>query len=183
MENASMNFSACLFAHRSSRAAQRPQLTLLSLEDRTVPASVTVVSVGSTPDNVTTFLALNDAVTAAGKGGTVTIEPGSAAPTSIGPITESDLTIQGDPNVPSSILPALNLTINIGFVTLKNLNLSSVIVDQNNDFATSTRSTVGSITIQGSTSAGFNTISQNYISGSVSLGVPGVTVSGGSVVQ
>src|ERR1700722_18856382 len=140
-----MRLFAKLFERRSIRTFQRPSLSLVTLEDRAVPASVTVLPIGQTANNVTTFLSLDPAVTAAGAGGTVTIEPGAAS-SQTSPITQSGITIQGDPNVPSSILPAFDLTINTNGVTLKNLNLSSVQVNSGMQAVTITRSTVGSIT-------------------------------------
>jgi len=170
-----MRLFAKLFERRSIRTFQRPSLGLVTLEDRAVPASVTVVPIGQTANNATTFLTLDAAVTAAGAGGTVTVEPGAAS-SQTSAITQSGITVQGDPNVPSSILPAFDVTINTNGVTLKNLNLSSVQVNSGMQAVTITRSTVGSITTQGGTGSGFDSISQNNIGGEVLLGVPGTLV-------
>jgi hypothetical protein len=170
---------AKLLKRRSDRMFQRPSLDLLTLEDRAVPASVTVLPIGQTANNVTTFLNLGAAITAAGSGGTVTIEPGAAS-SQTSPITQSGITIQGDPNVPSSILPAFDLTVNANAVTLKNLNLTSVQINSGIQNVTITRSTIGSITTDGGTGSGFDTITQNSITGEVSLGVPGTAGTPGS---
>src|SRR5207248_5197906 len=84
--------------------------------------------------------------------------------------TQNNLTIQGDPNVSSSILPAYNLSVDASGVTLKNLNLNFVSVDAGFNGATIVRSTISSIFIQGGPSSnGFNWISQNLITSTVTV--------------
>jgi hypothetical protein len=159
-----MRLFAGLRGRCSVRACKLPRLNLLALEDRTVPTSVTVVPVGQTANNVTTFLTLDAALPVAGTGGTVTVEQGAAAATTS--IIEAGVTIQGDLSVPSSALPAFNLTVNDSGVVLKNLNLSSVSV--NASMTTITRSAIGSIEVNGP-SSGSDMISQNNISGLVAF--------------
>ncbi len=161
-----------IFADRN-RATPRTRLDLEALEDRALPASVTVLPVTDSANNVTTFHALQDALTAAGSGGTITIEPGAVADLSVD-ITQRNLTLQGDPNVPSSILPAYNLSVDASGVTLRNLNLNFVTIDAGFNSISIVRSTVNSIFIQGGPALnGGNLISQNLITGTV--GVTGNT--------
>jgi hypothetical protein len=182
-----VRFLSRLFNCRRALPTRRPALTLLALEDRTtpsvgppVPVSVTVLPAGSTPNNESTFLSFDAAINRLGYyGGTITVEPGALAPT--GPLTINTLgvTIQGDPNVPGSILPPLNLTFhNNQVVSLLNLNLSSVTFDSN--IITIARSTVGNINLTGGTK---RVISQNYITGEVILGTPQATATSDQVVN
>jgi Domain of unknown function (DUF4214) len=145
------------------------RLGLEALEDRTLPASVFVLPVSQPTNNVTTFHTLQEALPAAGSGGTVTIEPGAVADFNTD-ITQNSLTIQGDLNVPSSILPAYNLSIDASGVTLKNLNLNFVSISAGFNSTSIFRSTVASIFIQGGPSFnGNNLISQNVITSSVTI--------------
>src|SRR5262245_51066862 len=113
---------------RTSFQVGRPQTQLLleELETRLAPASVFVVPV-SHDANATHLHNLADAVAAAGAGGLVTIEPG-VSPDLVQPITvtQKGITIQGDPNIPASILPSYQLKVLTMNVTLTNLNLGSV---------------------------------------------------------
>ena len=178
-----MNLLSHLFggnAKSASRAGRRrpARLSIEVLEDRTVPASVSVVPLTATPNNSSTFGALEDAIKAAGNNGTVTVEPGATADFNID-ITQSGLTIQGDPNVPSSILPSYNISIDANNVVLKNLNINFVSVNPGFNGLQLAKSTVGSVFISGGpTGNGNNTITQNAVSGDVTvigntdLGVP-----------
>src|SRR5213078_242001 len=115
------------------------------------------------------FRALADAIKAAGNNGVVTIEPGAVADFNID-VTQTGLTIQGDPNVPSSILPAYNISIDANNVTLKNINVNFVSVNPGFSGLKVTRSTVGSIFISGGeTGNGNNVITQNLITGDVTI--------------
>jgi len=174
-----MTFFTRLFARRGRRATKRPILSLVTLEDRTtpnvglpVPSNFTIVPVGTTANNVNTFSSFSAALSSMiYVGGTITVEPGALAPTAPISTVFLGLVIQGDPNVPSSILPALSLSVGGGLVTLNNLNLSSVTGNPQGSF-TITRCTVGNINLVG----GFNkTISQNYITGAVTVGGGGGT--------
>src|SRR5438034_6086108 len=107
-----------------SRSRVRPYLE--GLETRLAPASVFVVPLSQQSDS-THLHELVAAVNAAGPSGVVTIEPG-ASPDPVQPVTvtQNGLSIQGDPNVPASILPLFAITVAADNVTLTNLNLSSV---------------------------------------------------------
>jgi hypothetical protein len=87
------------------------------------------VPIGTLGGNGSFFYSLNDALQAARFGDTITIEPG-ASPDLSQPVTVADdgLTIQGDPNVPASILPAEQLRVLANQVALTNLNLTSVVL-------------------------------------------------------
>jgi hypothetical protein len=150
-------------------APRRRLLNLEALEDRTLPANVFVIPVSQPANNVTTFHTLQQALPAAGSGGLITIEPGAVADFNTD-ITENNLTVQGDLNVPSSILPAYNLSVDASGVTLKNLNLNFVSVSAGFNSTSIFRSTVGTIFIQGgSASNGNNFISQNVITTSLTI--------------
>src|SRR5439155_9813965 len=93
-----------------SRSRVRPYLE--GLETRLAPAaSVFVVPLSQQSDS-THLHELVAAVNAAGPSGVVTIEPG-ASPDPVQPVTvtQNGLSIQGDPNVPASILPPFPITV------------------------------------------------------------------------
>jgi hypothetical protein len=106
-------------------------LLVEGLEARLTPTSVFVVPASQIADG-THFHALADAITAAGNGAVVTIESG-ASPDPMQPVNvpsgQSGLTIQGDPNVPASILPEEQLTVDGSAIMLTNLNLGSLSLD------------------------------------------------------
>lgn len=146
------------------------RLALEALEDRFAPASVKVVPLGQAVNNVTTFRTLTDALPRAGAGGTVTVLPGAVADATFITVNQANVTIQGDPNVPSSILPLYSLGVNASGVTLKNLNLGFVNVDAAAGGITIHRSTVDTVFITGGAGApGNNHITQNYITGSLNI--------------
>ena len=168
-----MTWLTRLFPHNNQRVSlsrRRPtKLGIERLEDRTVPASVAVVPLTTPANNSTTFYTLEDAVKTANNSGVVTVEPGAVADFNID-ITQNNLTIQGDPNVPSSILPAYNISVDANNVTLKNLNINFVSVDPGFSGLTVTHSTINSIFISGGpTGNGGNIITQNNISSDVTV--------------
>src|SRR5690242_6148029 len=82
---------------------RRARLSLEGLETRLAPASVFVVPLSQPLDSVH-FHDLSKAILAAGTNGLVTIEPGTT-PDALQPVTVATaMTIQGDPNLPASIL-------------------------------------------------------------------------------
>jgi hypothetical protein len=154
---------------KGKQSARQSRPALEALEDRTLPATVFVVPVSQAANNASTFHTLQDALPAAGAGGLITIEPGAVADFNTD-ITQGNLTIQGDPNVPSAILPAYNLSVDASGVSLKNLHLNFVSVSAAINSLTIFRSTVSSIFIQGGPSAnGNNLITQNLITSSVTI--------------
>jgi hypothetical protein len=167
-----MKLFSRLFGNRNQTGTHRRRpghLGIERLEDRTVPASISVVPVTTTANNSTTFYALEDAIKSAGNNGTVTIEPGAIADFNVD-ITQNGLTIQGDPNVPSSILPGYNISIDANNVTLKNVNINFVSVNPGFSGLTVTHSTVDSIFISGGpTGNGNNVITQNTITSDVTV--------------
>jgi hypothetical protein len=119
-------------SRRSSRAGARRgafRLCVERLETRLAPAANVFVVPVSQPTDTTHFHELLDAINAAGPSGTVTIEP-AASPDAVQPITvtKNFITIQGDPNVPATTLPAYQLSIQATDVKLTNLNLTSVVL-------------------------------------------------------
>src|SRR5262245_55540450 len=103
-----------------------------SLEDRLAPAvnlhTVFVIPV-SQPVDSTHFHTLTDALAVAPD--VVTIEPGASPDPVAEPITvdQDSITIQGDANVPASILPAYRIRATASEVTLTNLNLMLLNMD------------------------------------------------------
>src|SRR5438034_6347679 len=95
---------------RSGGQRGRARLGVERLETRLAPAASVFVVPVNQPADTTHFHELLDAVNAAGNSGTVTIEPG-ASPDAVQPITvtKNFITIQGDPNVPPTTLPAYRL--------------------------------------------------------------------------
>jgi hypothetical protein len=145
---------------------RRYQLSLEALEDRLAPANVFVVPVSQASD-VTHLYTLADAAAAAGAGGVVTIEPG-ASPDLNQPVvvTQNGITIQGDPNVPGSILPAYDLKVLTSHVTLTNLNLASVQFGNLPGDSTAAFNTVSKCVIGQVIEYGFVlTLTQNTITG------------------
>jgi hypothetical protein len=149
------------------RSFRRP--TLERLEERMAPAaSVFVVPTTVTADS-THFYSLASALTAAGSGGTVTIEPGAAPDSGTVSVTQMVL-IQGDAMVNPSVLPVANLNINATGVMLQNLNLGMVRIGAGFANTVITGSVVNSIVETGGpTGNGGNQISFDRITGSVSL--------------
>jgi hypothetical protein len=147
------------------RRSPRAQLLVEGLETRLVPASVFVVPASQIVDATTHFHTLADAITAAGSGGLVTIEPG-ASPDPTQPInvpsSQSGLTIQGDPNVPASILPEEQLTVDGAATTLTNLNLGSLSLDGDSSGDTVSKCLIVSL----SEFARASSLTQNTITGS-----------------
>src|SRR5205807_1521914 len=128
-----------------------------------------VVPLTTTANNSTTFYTLEDAIKSAGNNGIVTVEPGAVADFNID-ITQNGLTIQGDPNVPSNILPSYNISIDANNVTLKNLNINFVSVNPGFSGLTVAHSTLNSVFVSGGpTGNGNNTITQNYITSDVTI--------------
>lgn len=139
------------------------------LEGRALMATVAVVPL-SQPIDATHTHSLSAAMPLAGAGGIVIIEPG-AIPEATVNVTLANLTIKGDPNVPGSILPRYDVNVNASGVVLTNLNLGSVTVAATANNLTLSKSQLISFTETGAVSgAGGNVLSQNLITGAVSLG-------------
>ncbi len=137
-----------IFDRRSSRRSQqklqgprrRFQPTLEPLESRTLLNNRTIVPVGTTADNVSTFATLQAALTtnvsAISAYSTITIDAGSAPGTlsadALGSVGKSDLVIQGQPGQALSALPTFMIgdaeTIPTGEtnLVLKNVNVGFV---------------------------------------------------------
>jgi hypothetical protein len=115
-------------AHRQpNRLRARPFLE--GLETRLAPANVFVVPMSQAIDGAH-FHSLGAAIEAIGPSGVVTVEPG-ASPDSFEErveINKGGITIQGDPNVPASILPAYLLSVDASAVKLQNLNITSIVL-------------------------------------------------------
>jgi hypothetical protein len=145
-----------------------------ALEDRLAPANVFVVPLSQVADG-SHFHTLAEALLAAGNDGDVRIEAGAAPDGSGVMVSHAGVTIEGDPNVPASILPAYDLTVVANTVTLTNLNLGSVVVGptQPADSIQVTRCVVNQITALTS----FSTFNQNLITGNVDI-TGGLVVNG-----
>jgi hypothetical protein len=154
------------------------RLALETLEERLVPASTFVVPVSQVADTVH-FHTLAEALTAAGDGGTVTIEPGASRDsTQPVTVTQNALTLQGEPNVPASILPAEDVTVTGVGDALTNLNLLSL---STGSFASGARvSKCLIVTLTGF--ARGSTYTQNTITGSAVLQPLGLPRLSGNVL-
>jgi hypothetical protein len=143
-------------------------LYLESLEERAVPASVFLVPLTTATDSAH-FHTLAAAQTAAGAGGLITIEPGSQPESSVA-ITQSGLTIRGDPNISGSTLLPFDAQVQANNVSLTNLHLGSVTLSANVNHTILVGSLVRDITDPGSTAnSGQFFINQNMITGTISL--------------
>lgn len=153
------------------RAPRKASLSLETLEDRAVPAQVSVVPLGREVDNATTFHSLAQAIPVAGPGGVVTIEPGAAFDPAGLTITQRGLTIQGNPNIPGSILPQITaLSVQASDVTLANLNLGAVTVQGGAGGVRVLRSDVYSVVVNALPDVASSVVvSQNTISGFVTI--------------
>ncbi len=149
---------------------RRARLTLERLEGRAVPASVFVVPY-TVPLDGTHFHALaGNAMSLAGNGGTITIEPGVQPDPGPVNVFQTGVLIQGDPNIPGDILPSYDLNITAPGVRLLNLNLGTVTISAEIGAMTVQRSLVNTITeLTAAAGNGGNTITQNRITGAVSL--------------
>jgi hypothetical protein len=147
----------------------RPQLALEALEARTLLSSATVVPLTQSIDNRTTFFRIEDALAVATNAGdVVTLEPGVASEPGPVQITNSGITVQGDPASGTSGLPAYDFILSASHVTLSRLNIGSVTI--NPDFSNDAvvRSHINNVTMLGGpTGAGGNVIDRDTISGSV----------------
>jgi hypothetical protein len=144
------------------------------LELRLAPANVFVVPLSQVADD-SHFDTLAVALIAAGNDGDVRVEPGAAPDASSVTVNQTGVTIEGDPNVPASILPVYDLTVVANAVTLTSLNLGSVVVGptQPADSIEVTRCVVNQITAFTT----FSTFNQNVITGSVDI-TGGLVVNG-----
>lgn len=163
---------------RPSRRMAPCRLGLETLEDRTLlSAAVFVVPTTQTADS-THFYNLQSAINAAGPGGSVTIEPGSAP--GDGTVSSAGLTIQGDPGSAASSLPPINLTLTgtASSSTLLNLNLGSLTIDASNVSLTDSIVTFATL---GTGTSGL-TIENNLFTGSATTlspaGLTGTQTSG-----
>ncbi len=147
----------------------RARLSLEGLETRLVPASVFVVPISQLPDS-SHFHTLGEAAVAAGVNGSVTIEPGASPDPAAVTVNLFDIHIQGDPNVPASILPAYQLSIQAGLAHLVNLNISSLVVGVSAATPTVAGAQVHNCLINTLTAFDSgSTYSQNTITGSASF--------------
>jgi hypothetical protein len=154
----------------SRRRPLRLQSTIEGLEDRSLmSATVYVVPMVQATD-ITHRHSVTDAMTFAGLGGTVIIEPGATPDLGGVNVTMSDMTIQGDPNVGWGNLPHYDLAVTANNTTLINMNLGDVTIISTANHLTIDRSEIGSFTEHGAVSgAGSNTLTHNVINGAVDL--------------
>jgi hypothetical protein len=130
-----MNWLRSLYTRLPRRCTpiQQPRsparLCLEGLETRLAPASVFVVPATQLVDATHRHF-LGEAIAAAGANGLVTVEPGTPPQSATVALNGlNGLTIQGDPNLPGSILTPYSIEVQASNVTLTNLNLSSVMLD------------------------------------------------------
>src|SRR5262245_37740137 len=109
----------------ASHSDRRARLRLEGLETRLAPASVFVVPLSVAADGAH-FHSLTAALPVAGTGGTVTIEPGTTPDPVAVNVGQPSIVIQGDLNIPASILGRYDINVLANAVTLQNLNLGNV---------------------------------------------------------
>ncbi len=146
----------------------RPEIE--GLETRSLMAASVFVVPLAAPLDATHFHTVKAALPAAGDNGTVTIEPGAIPSGTMDNVLQQGLTIQGDPNVPGSILPQCAFNLNASNVTLFNLNLVKVQIFPGVSNETVLRSQLGTLyEFGGASGGGHNVLSQNVITGLVIL--------------
>jgi hypothetical protein len=164
------NHKRSLAHHRKGRPPAR--LWLEGLETRLAPANVFVVPLNVATDG-SHFHTLTAALSAATASGTVTIEPGTTPDPGQVTVTQAQngVTIQGDPNVPGSILAVYNINVDANGVILNNLNLGIVSMGGGFSATSVTHCLVQNITeLQSISLNGGSTIAQNFITGTLALG-------------
>jgi hypothetical protein len=156
---------------RTGRREARSRPALEALEDRMLLAANLFVVPINVPTDGTHFHSLNSAQLAASSNGdTITIEPGASPDNATVSIGLDNLTIQGDPNAPASILPQYDLSVNANYVTLSNLRLGSVGIALNRNHLTIAKSQLVNFTEDlGIGQAGHNRLTQDVITGAVDL--------------
>jgi hypothetical protein len=134
-----------------------------------LPASVFIVPF-TVPVDATHFHSLDPAALAAGTGGMVTIEPGATPDFPPIDITQTGLTVQGDPSVSGTILPTYDINVKANNVTLTNLRLGTVQMGGGFRTTVISRCIVKNITEAGAvTGNGSDLITQDTITGNVTL--------------
>jgi hypothetical protein len=153
------------------RARTRTRPWLEALEDRTLLATRMIVPLSQPADMVNTFHDLTTAVNAASTvaGDNIQVEPGS---TPGGATVNKALVLQGDPkNGPPSLPAAGPLVLASTGITLRNLNLGTVTINNGVTGATIQNNLLISINqIFGRLVNGSDTITGNTIAGPVVLG-------------
>jgi hypothetical protein len=152
----------------TGRSVKAFRLDIEGLEERSLMSASAYVVPIAVPVDGTHFHSLGAALGSAVSGETVTIEPGAYS--EFVNVSVPGITIQGDPNIPGSILPRDDINLLASNVTLSNLNLGNVVVGSASNHETVVRSQLGTFTeVGGLSQAGHNVLSQNVITGSVDL--------------
>jgi hypothetical protein len=175
-------------ALRTSRKAQkqsnlrRARPLLECLETRLAPANVLVVPISQAIDG-SHFHTLTAAIAAAGTNGIVALEPGATADSFQFPVVvnQPGITIQGDPNVPASILPAYLLSVQASAVKLQNLNISTIVLGPSAADTFSADTVNGCLIGNLSSHVAGSVFTQNTITGSADFDQVGL-VHGGDVI-
>jgi hypothetical protein len=173
MEIMTMNW---FIQQTGSKPRKRPgaRLSLETLESRLAPANVFVVPF-SQPADSTHLHQLAAAIIAAGGVGMVTIEPGASQDPNQPVLVDREITIQGDPSVPASILPFLQLNVQSGSVTLTNLNIDTLTIGSSQPqlitaFCTVSKCVIRNLTALQDTRT---TYTQNIITGRLTISSDG----------
>jgi hypothetical protein len=155
---------------RTAPRAKSFRLNLDALEDRMLLANNLFVVPLNVATDAAHFHSLTSAVANAGAGDRITIEPGANPDAGTVSVPVANLTIQGDPNVPGSILPKYDVFVSASGVTLYNLNLGGVEAGSAARNLTVARSQLVNFTEdQGNFSAGQDRLTQDVITGAVDL--------------
>jgi hypothetical protein len=149
-----------------------------------MPASTFVVPV-SQPVDSTHVHTLAAAVQIAGDNGVVTIEPGASPDIGVVPIGNTGITIQGDLNVPATILPSEQITFTGSNGTLTNLNLVTLRLGITPGDTSTSSNHVSRCVIQYLNEHGVrSTFTQNSITGTASFnGNPSISTNGDLVAN
>jgi hypothetical protein len=141
-------------------------LNLEGLETRLMPASVFVVPFSQPADSSHVHL-LQDAVDMAGDNGIAIIEPGASPDPGQVTVGHSGMTIEGDPNVPASILPLERIIVSGQNNILTNLNINTLSLGNTPGDPSISGNQVNKCVINTLTEDGIlSTFTQNTITGS-----------------
>jgi hypothetical protein len=139
------------------KQSRRSAKTLFQhLEERTLLSTVYVVPLATATD-ASHFHSLASALAAVNAGGIVQLEPGSPANGSAVTISKA-VTLQGDPATPPNINAPLAVTVAASNVTLFNLNLTTVTINQGINHVSLTDSNVGTVSENVATTGNGNNI-------------------------
>jgi hypothetical protein len=160
-----------LFSKRSRSAlSRRPIFAIENLEDRSLMSSTIYVVPMPQAVDVTHRHTVTDAMSFAGSGGTVVVEPGAVADIGNVLVTLDNITIKGDPAFSWGSLPRYDVDIGANGVILQNLNLGTVSVSNTSNNLLVGLSRINNFIELGAASGvGHNHLSNDLITNAVDL--------------